>query len=96
MTTDAAPSSTGSSSWWLRNTPKNATTRPEQRRRVLEEHGEQAGVLAVADRGEHAPRAPLRLRKARQATLNEMALEDHRQAEHDVVDVRGSRGAPGG
>ena len=75
-------------SWWLRNTPTNATARPEQRRRVLEEDGEQARVLAVVDGGDGA-RAP-RLRPAERAPgdAEGEALEDRGEGEHDVVDGR--------
>ena len=60
-----------------------------QRRRVLEEDGEQARVLAVVDRGDGAAPAP-RPRPAERAPgdAEREALEDRGESEDDVVDGR--------
>ena len=71
MTMEAAPSSTGAFNWWLRNTPKKATTRPtsaaESSKRTVNRLGSLLWWMAVM------VLRPLRDRlKVFQATLNEM------------------------
>ena len=79
MTIDAVPSSHGASSWWLRNTPKNATTRPSNAAVSSNSTVNRLGSLpwwmaAMVVRPRREPR------KVRQATLKEMLSKKHARA----------------
>ena len=88
MMIDAVPSSHGASSWWLRKTPDERHRQAQQRRRVLEEDGEQARVLAVMDGGDGTAPAPRRPAERAPGDAEREALEDRREGEHHVVDGR--------
>ena len=87
MTTEVSPSITGSSSWWLRKMPTNATTRPSSAavssNSTVKRLGSLPWWIAASVR-----LLPLVLRNTRHATLNEYASKTHRDGEHDVVDGR--------